>query len=147
MTSIFRLEEIRIFDSEEHWYRDAGIMILGHYSSLEIIIVAMLMEQLTKSIETVAKSDTVFGDNRDLLRAIQRDAEAILFCATDLLSAMRCNASGVAFMMLSSHIISVPFIILFFHFIQHIPLLLSFILLYSSCRKDTANFRMILNIS
>ena len=113
------------------------------------MLASMLMEQLTKSIETVAKSDTVFGDNRDLLRAIQRDAEAILFCATDLLSAMRCNASGVAFMMLSCYIISVPFIILFlfFHFIQHIPLLLSFILLYSSCRKDTAIFRMILNIS
>ena len=111
------------------------------------MLASMLMEQLTKSIETVAKSDTVFGDNRDLLRAIQRDAEAILFCATDLLSAMRCNASGVAFMMLSCHIISVPFIILFFHFIQHIPLLLSFILLYSSCRKDTAIFRMNQNLS
>ena len=35
MTSIFRLEEIRSYDSEEHWYRDAGIMILGHYSSLK----------------------------------------------------------------------------------------------------------------
>ena len=35
MKSIFRLEEIRIYDSEEHWYRDASIDIIGHYSSLE----------------------------------------------------------------------------------------------------------------
>jgi hypothetical protein len=38
----------------------------------------MLMEQLTKSIETAAKSETAFFDNHDLLRAIQSDAEAIL---------------------------------------------------------------------
>ena len=90
MTSIFRLEGIRIFDSEEHWYRDADIMILGHYSSLEIIIVAMLMEQLTKSIETVAKSDTVFGDNRDLLRAIQRVPR--LFYSVQLICCRQCVA-------------------------------------------------------
>ena len=35
MKSIFRLEEIRSYDSEEHWYRDASIGIVGHYSSLE----------------------------------------------------------------------------------------------------------------
>ena len=33
--SIFRLEEIRSYDSEEHLYRDASIGIVGHYSSLE----------------------------------------------------------------------------------------------------------------
>ena len=38
----------------------------------------MLMEQLTKGIETVSKSEMAFGDNHDLLRAIQSDAEAIL---------------------------------------------------------------------
>lgn len=41
MTSIFRLEVIRIYDSEEHWYRDASIGILGHYSSLEKAVEAM----------------------------------------------------------------------------------------------------------
>ena len=35
MKSIFRLEEVRSYDSEEHWYRDASIGIVGHYSSLE----------------------------------------------------------------------------------------------------------------
>lgn len=43
-----------------------------------INIVALLMEQLTKGIENIAKSDVVFMDNHDLLRAIQSDAEAIL---------------------------------------------------------------------
>ncbi len=42
-----------------------------------IMIVAMLMEQFTKGIETVAKSETAFLDNHDLFRAIQSDAEAI----------------------------------------------------------------------
>ena len=41
MTSIFRLEEIRSYDSEEHWYRDASIGIVGHYSSLEKVMEAM----------------------------------------------------------------------------------------------------------
>lgn len=53
-------------------------MVEAHDYGQIIIIVAMLMEQLTKSIETAAKSDTAFGDNHDLLRAIQSDAEAIL---------------------------------------------------------------------
>jgi hypothetical protein len=53
-------------------------MVEAHDYGQIIIIVAMLMEQLTKSIETGAKSDTAFGDNHDLLRAIQSDAEAIL---------------------------------------------------------------------
>ena len=43
-----------------------------------INIVALLMEQLTKGIENIAKSDVVFMDNHDLLRAIQSDAGAIL---------------------------------------------------------------------
>ena len=41
MKSIFRLEEIRSYDSEEHWYRDASIGIVGHYSSLEKVMEAM----------------------------------------------------------------------------------------------------------
>ncbi len=41
MTSIFRLEVIRIYDSEEHWYRDASIGILGHFSSLDKAVEAM----------------------------------------------------------------------------------------------------------
>ena len=42
MKSIFRLEEIRSYDSEGHWYRDASIGIVGHYSSLEKVMEAML---------------------------------------------------------------------------------------------------------
>ena len=41
MSSIFRLEEIRSYDSEEHWYRDASIGIVGHYSSLEKVMEAI----------------------------------------------------------------------------------------------------------
>lgn len=41
MKSIFRLEEIRSYDSEEHWYRDASIGIVGHYSSLDKVMEAM----------------------------------------------------------------------------------------------------------
>jgi len=41
MKSIFRLEEIRSYESEEHWYRDASIGILGHYSSLEKVMEAI----------------------------------------------------------------------------------------------------------
>ena len=41
MTSIFRLEEIRSYDSEGHWYRDASIGILGHFSSLDRAVEAM----------------------------------------------------------------------------------------------------------
>lgn len=41
MNSIFRLEEIRSYDSEEHWCRDASIGIVGHYSSLEKVMEAM----------------------------------------------------------------------------------------------------------
>ena len=39
--SIFRLEEIRSYDSEEHWYRDACVGIIGHYSSLDKVMEAM----------------------------------------------------------------------------------------------------------
>ena len=42
MKSIFRLEEIRSYDSKEHWYREASIGIAGHYSSLEKVMEAML---------------------------------------------------------------------------------------------------------
>ena len=41
MISIFRLEEIRSYESEEHWYRDASIGIVGHYSSLEKVMEAI----------------------------------------------------------------------------------------------------------
>ena len=41
MTSIFRLEEIRSYDSEGHWYREASIGILGHFSSLDKAVEAM----------------------------------------------------------------------------------------------------------
>lgn len=35
MKSIFRLEAVRCYDSDEHQYRDASTSILGHYSSLD----------------------------------------------------------------------------------------------------------------
>ena len=41
MKSIFRIEEIRSYDSEKHWYRDASIGIVGHYSSLEKVMEAI----------------------------------------------------------------------------------------------------------
>ena len=39
--TIYRLEEIRCYETEEHWYRDAFIWILGYYSSLEKVMEAM----------------------------------------------------------------------------------------------------------
>lgn len=54
MSSIFRLEEIRIYDSEEHWYRDASIGIVGHYSSLEKVMEAMSVNnQETWDVEEI----------------------------------------------------------------------------------------------
>ena len=41
MKSIFRLEEIWSYESEEHWYRDANIGVVGHYSSLEKVMEEM----------------------------------------------------------------------------------------------------------
>lgn len=54
MTSIFRLEEIRIFDSEEHWYRDASTGILGHYSSLK------------KAVKVIPKNNNETYDAEDM---------------------------------------------------------------------------------
>jgi len=54
MTSIFRLEEIRIFDSEEHWYRDANTGILGHYSSLK------------KAVKVIPKNNNETYDAEDI---------------------------------------------------------------------------------
>lgn len=42
MNSIFRLEEIRGYEPDGHLYRDAGVGILGHYSSLEKAMEAMV---------------------------------------------------------------------------------------------------------
>ena len=39
--TVFRLEEIRCYETEEHWCRDAIIWILGYYSSLEKVMEAM----------------------------------------------------------------------------------------------------------
>ena len=69
------LRPVTFADRELHKVSE---MVEAHDYGQIIIIVAMLMEQLTKSIETAAKSDTAFGDNHDLLRAIQSDVEAIL---------------------------------------------------------------------
>ena len=54
MASIFRLEEIRIFDSEEHWYRDASTGILGHYSSLK------------KAVKVIPKNNNETYDAEDI---------------------------------------------------------------------------------
>ena len=61
MTSIFRLEEIRSYDSEEHWHRDARIMILGHYSSLE------------KAVETIPKNNQETYDAKDIFAYIVKE--------------------------------------------------------------------------
>lgn len=69
------LRPVTFADRELHKVSE---MVEAHDYGQIIMIVAMLMEQLTKGIETVAKSEAVFGDNHDLLRAIQSDAGAIL---------------------------------------------------------------------
>ena len=69
------LRPVTFADKELHKVSE---MVEAHDYGQIINIVALLMEQLTKGIETVSKSETVFGDNHDLLRAIQSDAESIL---------------------------------------------------------------------
>ena len=70
------LRPITFADRELHKVSE---MVEAHDYGHVIYIIALLMEQLTKGIETVAKSETAFFDNHELLRAIQSDAEAILF--------------------------------------------------------------------
>ena len=41
MTSIFRLECVRVYDTDEHLYRDASYSILGYYSTLDKALDAM----------------------------------------------------------------------------------------------------------
>ena len=41
MTSIFRLDCIRVYDTKEHLYRDVSYSILGYYSTLDKALVAM----------------------------------------------------------------------------------------------------------
>ena len=41
MTSIFRLDCIRVYDTDEHLYRDVSYSILGYYSTLDKALVAM----------------------------------------------------------------------------------------------------------
>ena len=69
------LRPVTFADRELHKVSE---MVEAHDYGQVIYITALLMEQLTKGIETVAKSETAFFDNHDLLRAIQSDAEAIL---------------------------------------------------------------------
>ena len=69
------LRPVTFADRELHKVSE---MVEAHDYGQIIMIVAMLMEQLTQCIETVAKSETAFFDNHDLLRAIQTDAKAIL---------------------------------------------------------------------
>jgi hypothetical protein len=69
------LRPVTFADRELHKVSE---MVEAHDYGQTIMIVAMLMEQLTNGIETVAKSETAFGDNHDLLRTIKSDAESIL---------------------------------------------------------------------
>ena len=69
------LRPVTFADRELHKVSE---MVEAHDYGQIIMIVAMLMEQLTKSIETAAKSEMAFLDNHDLLRAIQTDAKASL---------------------------------------------------------------------
>ena len=55
VNSIFRLEEIRGYEPDGHWYRDAGVGILGHYSSLE------------KVMEAMAKNDHEAWDTEEIM--------------------------------------------------------------------------------
>lgn len=54
-------------------------MVEAHDYGQIIYLIAQLMELLTKEIGAVAKSETAFSDNHDLLRAIQSDAETVLW--------------------------------------------------------------------
>ena len=58
--------------------RKATGMVEAHDFGHLVYAVAILMEQLTKEIEAIAKSDGVYDDQHDLLYAIQNDADAIL---------------------------------------------------------------------
>jgi hypothetical protein len=69
------LRPVTFADRELH---KVSQMVDAHDYGQIIYITAFLMEKLTKGIETIAKSDTAFLDNHDLLRSIQSDAEAIL---------------------------------------------------------------------
>ena len=69
------LRPVTFADRELHKVSE---MVEAHDYCLVIYTTALLMERLTNGIETVAKTNTVFLDNHDLLRAIQSDAEAIL---------------------------------------------------------------------
>jgi hypothetical protein len=69
------LRPVTFADRELHKVSE---MVEAHDYGQTIMIGAMLMEQLTNGIETVAKSETAFGDNHDLLRTIKSDAESIL---------------------------------------------------------------------
>jgi hypothetical protein len=69
------LRPVTFADRELHKVTE---MVEAHDYGQIINIVALLMEQLTKGIETIAKSETAFFDNHDLLHAIGSDADAIL---------------------------------------------------------------------
>ena len=58
--------------------RKASDMVEAHDFGHLVYAVALLMEQLTKELESIAKSDAVYDDQHDLLYAIQNDADAIL---------------------------------------------------------------------
>lgn len=69
------LRPVTFADRELHKVSE---MVEAHDYGQVIYATALLLERLTKGIETVAKSETAFFDNHDLLHAIRSDAEAIL---------------------------------------------------------------------
>ena len=62
---------------EKELHKAAGMVEAHDYGQL-VYTIAVLMEQLTKEIETIAKSDAVYDDQHELLYAIQNDADAML---------------------------------------------------------------------
>ena len=70
------LRPVTFADRELHKVSE---MVEAHDYGQIIYLIAQLMELLTKEIGAVAKSETAFSDNHDLLRAIQSDAETVLW--------------------------------------------------------------------
>ena len=83
MTSIFRVEEIRSYDSEEHWYRDASIGFVGHYSSLE------------KTLEAIRTNNHETWDAEEIMAYLVKEIPVdSIWGEVDCLSIRSFNAQG-----------------------------------------------------
>ena len=83
MTSIFRVEEIRSYDSEEHWYREACIGIVGHYSSLE------------KTLEAIRTNNHETWDAEEIMAYLVKEIPVdSIWGEVDCLSIRSFNAQG-----------------------------------------------------